>query len=400
MLERVAITGLGVVCGLGLDLDAAWAAALRGETPARRYSVFDPTGLDVPFGVELPDGAEALFVARIRKPHRRLMSRGTQLTLCGASMALEDAGAGLDPAWVGVVVGTMGTGYVRPDGEDDPDRILRAMPNSPAAWMSLVHKLLGPAFVVGTACASGVYALAMAFELIRNGTCDAVVAGAGDSSLNRHDVQGFSALLALADAGEDVRFASRPFDRDRSGFVMGEGSGFVVLEHPERARARRARVYATMAPPALQSEAYNILSPAPGGGGMARAMGSALTLAGLRAEDIDHINAHGTATRLNDLYETRAIEAVFGAHARRLLVSSTKSMTGHCLTGAGGVEAVLAVKALAEGIVPPTATLRNADPELGLDYVPGTARRADLRHVMSNSFGFGGHNGVVVFSGA
>lgn len=396
--RHVAVTGLGLACGLGLTVDQAWSAALRGETPAHTYTLFDPTGLDAPFGVALPEDAIAWFAGQIRKPHRRLMTRGTQLTVCSGAEALMDAGPSLDPARVGVVVGTTGTGYIRPEGEDDADRILKAMPNSPAAWLSLLHKLQGPAFVVGTACASGAYALAMAFELIRNGTCDAVLAGAGDSSLNRHDVAGFGSLLALAEPGDDVRFASRPFDRDRTGFVMGEGSGFLMLEHPERARARGARVYATMAQPALTSEAYNILAPAPGGAGMARCMASALHLARLTPQDIGHINAHGTATRLNDLYETRAIEAVFGAHARRVLVSSTKSMTGHCLAGAGGVEAVLAVKALTEGVVPPTATLRCADPELGLDYVPLTPRRADLRHVMSNSFGFGGHNGVVVLS--
>lgn len=398
---NVAVTGMGLCCGLGLDLESAWAATVAGETPARRYTLFDPAGLDAPFGVELPDGADAHFAARLKKQHRRLMTRGTQLTLCAALDAFADAGiAREEGSRVGVVVGTTGTGYVPPEEGEDSDRILRAMPNSPAAWASLLLGLRGPAFVVGTACASGAYALGCAFDLIRNGTCDAVLVGAGDSSLNRHDVAGFSALLALAEPGDDVRYASRPFDRDRTGFVMGEGAGFLVLEHPDRARARGARVYATMAPPALDSEGYNILSPAPNGVGMARTMERALALAGLGPSAIDHVNAHGTSTRLNDLYETRALEAVFGDHARALAISSTKSMTGHCLAGAGGVEAVLAVRALVDGVVPPTATLRTPDPELTLDYVAGQARRLALRHVMSNSFGFGGHNGVVVFSGA
>lgn len=392
----MAVTGLGLCCGLGLDLEQSWAGAVAGATPARRYTLFDPTGLDAPFGVELPDGADALFAARLKKQHRRFMTRGTQLSLCAALEAWRAAGP-LDPERVGVVVGSTGTGYLG-TADEDPDRILRAMSNSPAAWASLLLGLRGPAFVVGTACASGAYALASAFDLVRNGSCDAVLAGAGDSSLNRLDSAGFAALLALAEPGEDVRYASRPFDRGRTGFVMGEGAGFLVLERLDHARARGARVLATLAPPAVDSEAYNILSPAPDGAGMARTMARALALAGLPPSAIDHINAHGTSTRLNDLQETRAIEAVFGVHAASIAVSATKSMTGHCLAGAGGVEAVLAVRALVEGVVPPTATLREPDPELRLDYVPREARRRPLRHVMSNSFGFGGHNGVLIFS--
>jgi 3-oxoacyl-[acyl-carrier-protein] synthase II len=272
------------------------------------------------------------------------------------------------------------------------------MPNAPASWISITHKLRGPSFIVSTACSSGAYALASAVGLIKGGLCDVVISGSADSSLNYLDVQGFAAIMALSEHAEPVAEASRPFDRRRDGFVMGEGGGFLVLERLDHARARGARVYALLATPGLTSEAYNIMSPAKGGAGMARTMRLALDLAGLTADDIDYINAHGTSTKLNDLYETEAIKEVFGARAASIPVSSTKALTGHCLAGAAGVEAVICCKALADGVIPPTANLHEPDEGLDLDYVPLEPRRASLRHVMCNSFAFGGHNGVMIFS--
>jgi 3-oxoacyl-[acyl-carrier-protein] synthase II len=297
-----------------------------------------------------------------------------------------------------VVVGTTGTGYVTPSAGTDPHRILRNMSNSPASWVSLVKKLSGPSLAVSTACSSGAYALATGFALIEGGLCDVVVAGAADSSLNAVDVQGFAALLALSEQSEHPELACRPFDRARSGFVMGEGGGFLVLERQEHAQARGARVVARMALPGLSSESYNILSPEPGGHGMAHTMRRALGQAGLEAGAIDYLNAHGTSTDLNDQYEAQAIHATFGEHARRLAVSSTKSVTGHCLAGAAGVEAVVACLALRDGLVPPTGNLTEPDPAIELDLVRGEPRRVALRHVMSNAFAFGGHNGVCIFS--
>jgi len=396
----VAVTGLGMMSGLGLDVPSSWAGAAAGRSVTREFTLFGPDGLDCTFGVQLPDGADAIFEGRIKKRHRRQMTRGTMLALIAAEEALAGSGIDLavaDRARVGVVAGTTGTGYAFDGDASDPHRILRNMSNSPAAWLSLRNKLAGPAFTVSTACSSGVYALASAYDLLKSGASDVVLAGAADSSLNRPDVEGFEALMALAQEGPPEA-ASRPFDTHRSGFVMGEGGGFVVLERVESARARGAEILALLHRPALTSEAYNIISPAPGGRGMAVAMRLALDLAGLEPADIDHVNAHGTSTQRNDLLEAQAIRDVFGDHARTLPVSSTKSMTGHCLAGAAGVEAVLCCKELLEQTILPTANLTEPDPDLGLDFVPLEARPAELRHVMCNSFAFGGHNGVCILS--
>jgi 3-oxoacyl-[acyl-carrier-protein] synthase II len=296
------------------------------------------------------------------------------------------------------VAGTTGTGYIAPAVGPDPHRILRNMSNSPASWISLLRKLGGPSFIVSTACSSGAYALAAAFALIEGGLCDLVVAGAADSSLNYLDVQGFASLLALSEQADSPETACRPFDAERNGFVMGEGGGFLVLERLAGARSRGARIYAEMSLPGLSSEIYNILSPEPGGVGMAATMRKALGQAGLEPRDIGYVNAHGTSTALNDLYEAQALASVFGDHARALPVSSTKPVTGHCLAAAAGVEAVITCQALVEGIVPPTGNLTHPDPAISLDLVAGEARRAELRHVMSNAFAFGGHNGVCIFS--
>lgn len=397
----VAVTGLGLMTGLGLDLENCWAGLLEGRNAVRRFTLFDPEGLPTPFGVELPAGAADLFARQIMKRSRDQMTRGTMIALVTTQMAIADAGleAGdVDRGRVGVVLGTTGTGYSPEEAGVDQHRILRNMSNSPAAWVSLKFKFAGPSFVVGTACSSGAYALAAAHWLIASGQADIVITGAADSSLNRLDVQGFSSLMALAENPDDMTTASRPFDRVRSGFVIGEGGGILVLESRESARRRGARIYALMPPPGLSSEAYNILSPQSGGVGMAACMRRSLENAGLAPEGIDYINAHGTSTRINDLYETQAIHAVFGAAARSVAVSSTKSLTGHCLAAAAGVEAVICCKALVEGCIPPTWHLTDPDPELDLDFVPNAPRKCELRNVMSNSFAFGGHNGVAIFS--
>ena len=405
----VAITGRGLMSGLGLDLESSWRGILASDPPIQPFTLFDTRGLPAGFGAQLPHGVEQLFKANIRKRRRDQMTRGTMMAVVTGGMALADAGlagegamadAGVDPGRVGVVVGTTGTGYASPPGgAADPHRILRNMSNAPASWLSLTHKLGGPAFTVSTACSSGVYALAAAAGLILTGQCDVVLAGASDSSLNYEDLAGFSSLMALSEELERAPAASRPFDAERAGFVMGEGAGFLVLERADLARRRGAEVSALMPPPALTSEAYNIISPAPGGRGMIRTMSLALDLAGLAPDDMGYLNAHGTSTQLNDKYEALAVAEVFGPGAGRLPISSTKGATGHCLAGAAGVEAVLSVLALRDGVIPHTLNLERPDPELGeLDLVVGEPRPAELRHVMCNSFAFGGHNGVAIFS--
>jgi 3-oxoacyl-[acyl-carrier-protein] synthase II len=392
-----------MMTGLGLDLETSWRGLLAAKSPIKRFTLFDPEGLGASYGVELPPGADAVFEDRITKRRRGQMTRGTMIAYVTAEMAIASSGLDLataDRSRIGAVVGGTGTGYVGPASGADSERILRNMPSAPAAWISIAHKLEGPSFMVSTACSSGAYALASAYALIESGLCDVVVGGSADSSLNYVDVQGFSAIMALSENAPVVAEAACPFDRRRDGFVMGEGGGFLVLERLERARARGARVFAEMSMPGLTSEAYNIMSPAKGGVGMAETMRRALDLSGLQPADIDYINAHGTSTKLNDRYETEAIKAVWGPRAPQVPISSTKSMTGHCLAGAAGVEAVICCKALIEGVIPPTANLREPDDGLDLDYVPLDPRRATLRHVMCNSFAFGGHNGVLIFSRA
>jgi len=400
---RVAVTGLGLMTALGLDVESTWQGLLAGRTPFKRFTLFDPEGLAAPFGAELPGESAALFAALVKPRRRKQMTRGTMITLATAHQALADAGldrTAIAPDRIGAVVGATGTGYAPRTLELDEHRILRNMASAPAAWINLQEKIEGPSFVVSTACSSGAYALHMAMWLIQSGQCDVAVAGAGDSALTYLDVQGFCSLMALSEDKDAPERASRPFSRTRSGFVMGEGGGMMVLEAPAHARARGARVYAELSLPGLCAEMYNIVSPSPEGSGMARAMRLALANAGLAPDAIDYINAHGTSTALNDQYETQAIKNVFGSHAARVPVSSTKSMTGHCLSAAAGVEAVICVKALMENMIPPTANLTDPDPACDLNHVALKARKAALTHVMSNSFGFGGHNGVCVFTKA
>lgn len=398
--RRVVVTGLGLLTGLGLDLETSWTGIVEGARPAGFIS--NPNDLEqtVAVAVQLPAGADELFKQKIKPRSRAQMTRGTMIALVTASAALEDSGLDLescDRERIGVVAGATGTGYFHEGADPDSNRILRNMASAGAAWISLKAGLLGPSMVVSTACSSGVYALAGAWNLIANGDCDVVVAGSADSSLNYMDLQGFNALMALAQPTGDPAVLSRPFDRDRTGFVIAEGGGMLVLESAEHAASRGARLYAEMPRPGLVSEGYNILSPKPGGEGMARAMQAALKVASMKADEIDYINAHGTSTPLNDLYETQAIHSVFGHLAAKIPVSSTKSSHGHCLAGAAGVEAVLSVMALDRGVIPATLNLDNLDPELDLDFVPWTPRRQELGAVMCNSFAFGGQNGVCIF---
>lgn len=397
----IMVTGLSMMTGLGLSLEDSWQGLLTGRSVTSPFKNLDLSGLSCRYGVELPDGAEDFFAERIKKRKRSQMTRSTRMALVTAEMAVEDASLDfekLDRTRVGVIIGTTGTAHITEDGHSDNMRILKNMSNSPASWISLTKKIYGPSFVIGTACSSGVYAMAAAYGLICSGQCDVVVCGSIDSSINYQDIEGFCNLMALAGSEQQPETASRPFDKNRSGFVMGEGAGILVLESAEHALRRNARTYAIMHYPGLLTESYNILSPETDGKGMGRCMEMALKNSRLKPTDIDYINAHGTSTHLNDLYETLAIKEIFGEHAQHLPVSSTKSMTGHCLAGGAGIEAVISCKALEENIIPPTINLTDPDPKLDLDFVANEACEKKLDHVMSNSFAFGGHNGVNIFS--
>lgn len=408
-LAPLAVSGISLICGQGLDRASAWQALVAGLPAAGLLEGPEYSGGSPHCGVALPAGFEALAASVIKPRSRRQMSRGTMLGVLAAEAALDHSGLriagdspslapGLDPDRLGVVCGATGTGYAPAAGQEDPNRILLNMNNAPAAWISTRNGITGPALAVSTACASGAYSLHQAMLLIHAGLCDAVVCGSAEALLNPLDLGGFAALMATSSRRGDPQGASRPFDLDRDGFVMGEGGGYLVLERLEQARARGAPILALAHLPGICSEAYNILSPQPEGLGMARAMELALQSAGLSPGDIGYLNAHGTATPLNDRNEAQAIHRVFGSHTQNLAVSSTKSMTGHTLSGAAGLEAVVSILSLMHQVAPPTINLDNPDPECALNHVAKVARPMTFNHVMSNSFAFGGHNGVCIFS--
>ena len=276
---RVVVTGLGLMTGLGLDLETSWRGIIAPQSVTKRFSLFDPEGLSCTFGVELPQGAEELFAKEIKTRNRRQMTRATMIACLTARQAILDAGYAigeLASVKSGVVAGATGTGYAPQTSDLDEHRILNNMASASAAWISLREGIKGPAFVTSTACSSGAYALHSAMLLIASGQCDVVIAGAADSALSRLDVQGFCSLMALSDETKDIASASRPFDLNRNGFVMGEGGGMLVLESKKHAEKRNARIYAELSLPGLTSEAYNIISPAPSGEGMAASMQQAL----------------------------------------------------------------------------------------------------------------------------
>ena len=399
-MKRIVVTGLGLMSGAGLDLETSWSNILAAKSFTKPFTLFDTKDLSANFGVEITGADTAFFKQFVKKRKRSQMTRGTLLSVVASMMAVENSGiinGNIDLSKAAVVVGATGTGYAPNTLENDEYRILKNMASSPAAWISLQHGFAGPTYVTSTACSSSNYALHSAFMLISSGQCDVAISGGGDSALNYYDVRGFESLMALSEESDDIKSASRPFDKNRNGFVMGEGAGMLVLESLEHAEKRGAEIYAELNLPGLSSEAHNIMSPKPDGSGMARTMQLALDNANLNYSDISYINAHGTSTPLNDKCETAAIKSIF-EDVNTPPVSSTKSVTGHCLSAAAGVEAVLSVLAIRDGIIPPTANYKTPDLECDLDYVVEGARKKELTHVMSNSFAFGGHNGVAIFS--
>ncbi len=400
MPKKVVITGMSLITSLGLSLEDNWKNLVAGNSGVKRISLFDPSALATQIAAEVPPEFEELSRRMIKKRAAGQMTRVTRMCVTAAKMAVEDAGLtfeNTDRARCSVIMGVVNTGNSSVEKDTTPQNtVFKAMTNSMPAWISLEFQLAGPNFAVNTACASSAYALAFGYEMIRNGQADVVIAGGADSIINFEEIQGFNALYALSVANDPPEAASKPFSKDRDGFVIGEGSGVLILESEEHARTRGARIHGEMAGFALTSEGYNIMAPMKDGEGMARTMELAMANAGVAREEIGYINAHGTSTELNDRYETMAIRKVFGEFAPRVPVSSSKSMLGHTIGAAGAIEAIITVMSLKEGILPPTINYRVADPDLDLDYVPNTARRADIRTALSNSFGFGGHNATLV----
>lgn len=409
--RRVVVTGIEAITPVGLDVESSWKAIVDGRSGIGPISLFDPAEHKVSIAGEVADWERDLH---FEKKEARRLDRFSELFIVAARGAIsaagidyteDDEGAGRAGVMVGAGFGGMGsfieeiqTLSDRGPGRVSPTGVPRIIPNMAGGLVSIEQNFTGPVSCVVTACSASANAIGDAAEIIRRGAADVMVAGGAEACINTFGIATFAQARALSTRNEEPERASRPFDADRDGFVMGEGGAVLVLEGMDHARARGADVLAEVTGYGMSADAYHITLPRPGGTGAARAMTAAIDDAGLGTADLDYINAHGTSTEANDSTETAAIRIALGDDADATPVSSTKSMTGHLLGGAGAVEAVFSILALRDQVLPPTINYETPDPECDLDYVPNEAREASIRHVMSNSFGFGGHNVSLVFS--
>ncbi|MGO9660865.1 MAG: beta-ketoacyl-ACP synthase II [Acidimicrobiales bacterium] len=403
--RRVVVTGVGVISPLGLDVEQTWHALIAGRSGVRTITAFDPQGSDVRIAAEVAGFDSAAFFGRRRARH---LDRVVQLALVATKEAIE--GSKLDvataPERTGVVYAS-GIGGIRTleDGIRvlinrgaewvNPYVVPMMIPNMAAGEIAMEWQLLGYNCCTVTACSASAHAIGTAFDAIRLGRADAMVCGGSEAAVTPVGIAGFAAMKALSTRNDEPERASRPFDAQRDGFVLGEAAATLVIEEREFALRRGAPVLAELVGYGATADAYHITQPHPTGDGAVRAMHAAMADAGLCADDIDYVNAHGTSTPPNDRVETLALKRVFGASVP--LVSSTKSMTGHTLGAAGALESVFSILALQNSVVPPTINLENPDPDCDLDYVANRARPAPLRYAMTNSLGFGGHNASLVF---
>jgi 3-oxoacyl-[acyl-carrier-protein] synthase II len=397
------------VTPLGTGVEKNWQALVAGQSGIRKIDRFpNIDAFASRIAGQVPDFRAEAF---IEPKEIKKMDLFIQYSVAAASMATEDGGFKIDPEeaeGVGVIVGVGLCGIDTIEATErayldggprkiSPFFIPKVISNLAPGQIAIRHGAKGVNWTPTSACASGTHAIGEAFHLIRRGLQDAVIAGGAESAITPLGVGGFSAMKALSTRNDEPERASRPFDKERDGFIIAEGSGILILEERDRALKRGAKIYAEVIGYAANGDAYHMTAPAPEGEGAARCMRLALKDAALSPSDIDYINAHGTSTEYNDANETQAIKTVFGEHAVKLAISSTKSMTGHLLGAAGAVEGVFSVLALRHGMIPPTINYENPDPQCDLDYVPNHARRADIRVALSNSFGFGGTNACVVF---
>ena len=400
MNRRVVITGMSMISSLGLDLQTNWENLKAGKNGVGRITLFDPSGLQTQIAAQVPDTFEEYASGNIRKRTADQMTRVTRMCYVCASDAVRHAGIEfeiLDRSRCGVILGVVSTANTSAEqGTTAKNRVLKSMNNAMSAWISLEYKLRGPNFTVASACASSAYAIGLGYDLIRSGVADIIITGGADSIINREEIEGFNELYALS-TNNDPETASRPFSKDRDGFVIGEGAGIMILESEESALGRKAAILGEIAGYAITSEAYNIMAPMKDGEGIAETIWKALENAGVKPEEVNYINAHGTSTILNDSYETKAIKKVFGEHAYKVPISSTKSMIGHTVGAAGVIEGIVTVMSIKTGILTPTIHLEQQDPELDLDYLPNQARKQEVNCAISNSFAFGGHNATLVF---
>ena len=402
MKRRVVVTGLGAVTPIGNDVESFWNGVKEGKVGIGPITRFDTTGYKATLAAELKG-----FVAKDRMDPRtaRRMEPFSQYAVAAALEAVENAGLKMeeeDPYMVGVIIGS-GVGSLQATETNekklmekgpsrvDPLLVPKMITNMAAGNVSIATGAKGKCTNVVTACATGTHCIGDAFRAIQYGDADIMVAGGAESAISPTGLAGFTALTALS-TSEDPTCASRPFDKDRDGFVLGEGAGIIVLEELEHAKARGAKIYAELAGYGATADAWHITSPAEDGEGAAMAMKLAMREAGVRAEQIDYINAHGTSTHHNDLFETRAIRSALGSAADQVVVNSTKSMIGHLLGAAGGVEFIVCVKSIQDGYIHQTMGTKNVDPECDLNYAVGSPVKKDVNYVLTNSLGFGGHN--------
>ena len=407
-MRRVVVTGLGTISPCGNDVETTWSSLLEGRSGVGPITRFDATDWAVQIAAEVKDFEPLDFM---NKKQVRRLDLFSQYAIAASEEAMRDADlvdGGVDSERLGVYVGS-GIGGIKEIFESavafiergpkglSPFFIPKSLTNLAGGHIALRFGARGPSLCVTTACATGNHSIGEAWRTIRSDEADVIIAGGTEASVMPLGLAGFMVMRALSTRNEEPETASRPFDVDRDGFVMGEGAAVLVLEALEHAQARGAEIYAEVVGYGLTNDAHHVTAPPPGGEGAARCMNMALRSAGMDPSEIQYVNAHGTSTPANDVNETAAIKTVFGDHAANLAISSTKSLTGHLLGAAGGLEAIATCKAIQQGLIPPTATLQNADPDCDLDYVPREARALPVDAAISNAFGFGGTNATLVF---
>lgn len=408
MKRRVVITGLGLVTACGNDVASTWAALLRGESGVDYIKKFDTEKYSVKIAAEVKNFDPLSF---LEKKEARRMGAFTHFAIAASDEAIKHSGLQVDETnaeMIGTYISSGIGDFWAIEREHDkllsggPNRVSpffipQSIVNLASGNVSIRHGLKGPNTATATACAAGAHAIGDSFRYIERGDADAMICGGAESAITPMSIAGFAAMHALSTRNDDPKKASRPFDLERDGFVCGEGAGLLVLEELEFAKARGAKIYAEIVGYGMSGDAFHITAPDETGSGPRRVMLKAMKDAGITPEQVGYLNAHGTSTPYNDKFETMAIKQAFGEHAYKLAVSSTKSMTGHALGAAGGIEAVFSVLALHEKVLPPTVNYEFPDPECDLDYVPNEARKAEVEYVLSNSFGFGGTNACLIF---
>ncbi|EKZ4501201.1 beta-ketoacyl-ACP synthase II [Listeria monocytogenes] len=405
--RRVVVTGIGAVTPIGNDAETSWENAKKGVNGVAKMTRLNPDDFPVKIAAELKDFDVEKY---LEKKEARKMDRFTHYAIASAEMAMQDSGLVIDDSnanrvgvWIGSGIGGMETFETqyeiflnRGHRRVSPFFVPMMIPDMGSGQVSIRFGAKGINSTTVTACATATNSIGDAFKVIERGDADAMITGGAEAPITKMSLAGFTANKALS-LNPDPETACRPFDKDRDGFIIGEGAGIVILEEYEHAKARGAKIYAEIVGYGATGDAYHITAPAPNGEGAARAMKMAIDDAGLTPDKVDYINAHGTSTPYNDEYETQAIKTVFGDHAKKLAISSTKSMTGHTLGASGGIEAIFALLTIRDNIIAPTIHLKNQDEVCDLDYVPNEAREANVNVVISNSFGFGGHNATLVF---